>query len=177
MKETIVIYYSNNGSNRYLATRIAKSLNCEKEEIKPRMNVHFFLLFGISFGIKKIKSNLSDYDRIILCGPIWMGKFIAPLKEFVKKYNKTIKDLIFTTCCGSNYEMKDEKFGHGLVFNKIKEMLKEKCSHCEAFPISLILPDDKKEDPNIVMKTRLNDDNFKGEILDRYNSYIQKISV
>ena len=86
IEKAIVIYYSNNGSNRYLAKNIAKNLNCEIEEIKPRLNVHFFLLFGLSIGNKKLKNNITDYDRIILCGPIWMGKFIAPLKSFVKKY-------------------------------------------------------------------------------------------
>jgi len=53
MEKAIVIDYSNNGSNRYLAKNIAKNLNCEIEEIKPRLNVHFFLLFGLSIGNKK----------------------------------------------------------------------------------------------------------------------------
>ncbi|MCK5029766.1 MAG: hypothetical protein KAR57_09025 [Bacteroidales bacterium] len=177
MEKAIVIYYSNNGSNRYLAKKIAKNLNCEIEEIKPRLNVHFFLLFGLSIGNKKLKNNIADYDRIILCGPIWMGKFIAPLKSFVKKYKKSIKELIFTTCCGSSFEMKEKKFGHGLVFKEIKEILMDKCSHCEAFPITLVLPNDKKEVPDTVMKTRLIDDNFKGEILNRFNEFIVKLSV
>lgn len=177
MKKTIVIYYSNNGSNRFLAKKITKNLNCEIEEIKPRLNVHLFLLLGISLGNKKVKANLSQYDRVILCGPIWMGKFIAPLKGFVKKYRKTINTLVFISCCGSSFEMKDKKFGHGLVFKEIKEMLNEKCIHCEAFPITLVLPEDKREDPNIVMKTRLSDDSFKGEILDRFNAFIQFLST
>ena len=177
MKKTIVIYYSNNGSNRFLAKKITRNLNCEIEEIKPRLNVHLFLLFGISLGNKKVKANLSEYDMIVLCGPIWMGKFIAPLKGFVKKYRKAINKLVFASCCGSSFEMKDKKFGHGLVFKEVKEMLNEKCIHCEAFPVTLVLPEDKREDPNTVMKTRLTDDNFKGEILDRFNAFIQFLST
>ncbi len=176
MKKTIVIYYSNNGSNRFLAKKITKNLNCDIEEIKPRLNVHLFLLLGISLGNKKVKANLSQYDRIILCGPIWMGKFIAPLKGFVNKYRKTINKLVFISCCGSSFEMKDKKFGHGLVFKEINEMLNEKCVYCEAFPIALVLPEDKREDPTTVMKTRLTDDIFKGEILDRFNDFIQFLS-
>jgi flavodoxin len=177
MKKTIVIYYSNNGSNRFLAKKISENLNCEIEEIKPRLNVHLFLLLGINLGNKKVKANLSEYDMIILCGPIWMGKFIAPLKGFVNKYRKVINKLVFTSCCGSSLEMKDKKFGHGLVFKEIKDMLNEKCIHCEAFPIPLVLPEDKREDPNTVMKTRLTDDNFKGEILDKFNAFIQFLST
>ncbi len=174
MKKTIVVYYSNNGSNRFLANKIAENLNCEIEEIKPRLNVHFFLVFGLSFGIKKLKANLSEYEMVILCGPIWMGKFIAPLKGFVKKYRENINSLVFLSCCGSSFEMKDKKFGHGFVFKKIKEMLNDKCIHCEAFPVTLLLPDDKKENTDTIMKTRLSGDNFKGEILDRFNAFFQK---
>ena len=177
MKKTIVIYYSNKGSNRFLAKKIADSLNCEIEEIKPRLNVHFFLLFGLSLGNKKLKSKISEYDTTILCGPIWMGKFVAPLKGFVKKYKSNIKELVFVSCCGSSFEIKDKKFGHGLVFKEVKEMLNDKCIHCEAFPITLILPDDKKEDPQAVMNTRLTDDSFKGEIKDRFNSFIEGMSA
>lgn len=177
MKKTIVIYYSNNGSNRYLAKNISENLNCEIEEIKPRIDVHFFLLFGLSFGNRKLEINIAEYDRVVLCGPIWMGKFIAPLKGFVKQHIKNINELVFTTCCGSSFEMKDKKFGHGLVFKEIKEMLKDKCIHCEAFPVTLVVPDDKKEDPDTVMKTRLTDDNFKGELLNIFNGFIKKISA
>ncbi len=173
MKKSIVIYYSNNGSNRFLANKIADSLNCEVEEIKPRLDVQLFLMFGLNLGNKRIKANLSKYDLIILCGPIWMGKFIAPLKTFVEKNRSTINELVFTTCCGSSFEMKDKKFGHGLVFKEIKEMLNEKCIHCSALPIALVLPEDKREDPNAAMKTKLTDDNFKGEILDKFNDFIQ----
>jgi len=141
MKKTIVLYYSNNGSNRFLAKKIAERLNCEIEELKPRLNVHLFLMFGISLGNKNVKANLSEYDKIILCGPIWMGKFISPLKGFVKKYKRAINELVFISCCGSSFEMKDKKFGHELVFKEIKELLNEKCVHCEAFPITLIVPE------------------------------------
>ena len=81
------------------------------------------------------------------------------------------------SCCGSSFEMKDKKFGHGLVFKEIKEMLNDKCIHCEAFPITLVIPDDKKENTDTVMKTRLTDNNFKGEILNRFYAFIQMISA
>lgn len=45
MKKTIVIYYSNNGSNRFLAHKIAERLQCDIEEIKPRINAHLLLVF------------------------------------------------------------------------------------------------------------------------------------
>ena len=175
MKKGIVIFYSNHGSNRFLAKKISEELNCEIEEIKPRLNVQIFLVMGINFGNKRIKADLSVYDKVILCGPIWMGKFVTPLKVFIKKYKQWINQLVFVSCCGSSYKMKDEKFGHGLVFKEVKEMLKDKCIRCEAFPITLVLPEDKVEDPEVVMKTRLTADNFKGEIQERFDGFIEQM--
>lgn len=171
--KTIVYYYSNKGSNRYLANKIAGDLKCEMEEIKPRLNSHLLMLTGLNFGNRKLKTNVEDYDRVILCGPIWMGKLIVPLKNFVKKNISKINKLIFVTSCGSTFEGKDKKFGHNLVFKSLKKMTGEKCVHCEAFPIGLILTEEQKKDPDAEMKYHLNDENFKGEIVGIYNAFMR----
>jgi flavodoxin len=176
MKKTIVVYYSRKGSNRYLAERISKTLSVEIEEIKPRLNIFLLFLLKINLGIKPLKNSLNDYEEIILCGPIWMGKLIPPLHSFINKYHHQINKLIFVTCCGSTYANKDEKFGHGLVFNEVESLLKEKCVLCQAFPIGLVLPEDKKEDADAFMKTHLNDENFQGEIQVIFDGFIHRIS-
>lgn len=174
--KTIVVYYSNKGSNEYLANKISQSLSCDIEEIKPRLNVFMLFLMNIHMGIKPLKTNIKEYDNVILCGPIWMGKFIPPLRSFVKKYRDDINKLIFVSCCGSTYEKKDEKFGHGWVFKEVENMLNVKCIFCQAFPVGLVLPDDQKEDPDAFMKTHLNDENFKGEIHKIYDDFIRKVT-
>ena len=180
MEKTIVVYYSKTGSNKYLAQKISETLNCDIEEIKPKVNNFFILmvssLLKISPGIKNIKHDLNNYERIILCGPIWMGNFIAPLNSFVKKYKEEINNIYFVTCCGSSYVEKDSKFGHNKVFDKLEGILTGKNLHCEAFPIKLVVPEEKSEDSNEVMNTRLSDKNFTGEILTRFNDFIEKIS-
>ena len=177
MKNNIVIYYSRKGSNKYLAGTISNSLSCEIEEIKPRLNLFLLFLMNIHLGIKPLKHKIEDYNNVILCGPIWMGKLIPPLRSFIKKYFTRINKLIFVTCCGSTDEKKDEKFGHGLVFNELENILKDKCILCQAFPIGLVLPDDKKEDTDAFMKTHLNDENFKGVIQERFDIFMKKVNV
>ena len=170
----IVIYYSNKGSNRYLANKIASRLSCDIEEIRPRLNIFFLFLLNINAGIKPIRHNLDEYDKVIMCGPIWMGRFIPPLRSFVRVYSDKIKKLIFVTCCGSPFNKRDEKFGHGLVFKEVEKVLGDRCVHCEAFPVGLVLPDDKKDDSEAFMNTHLNDDNFKGEIQEIFDNFIDK---
>lgn len=178
--KTLVVYYSNTGSNKYLAVKIARSLKCEIEALRPRLNFFpFLILFSLinkSLGIKTLSSKVHDYDRIIVCGPIWMGQFISPLHDFVHKYRKSIKTLCFATCCASSDAAKDAKFGYNLAFKKVKNLLGEKCIHVEAFPIGLVLPEDKKEDSNATMKTRLSDNNFSGEIQNRFENFIKTVT-
>jgi menaquinone-dependent protoporphyrinogen IX oxidase len=174
--KTIVFYYSHKGSNRFLAQKIAGDLKCEIEEIKPRLNVHLFMIMGLNMGNSKLKTKVEDYDRVILCGPIWMGKLIVPLKNFVVKYRQKIKKLIFVSCCGSSYKDKDNKFGHNLVFNHVKSLLNHKLEHCEAFPIDLFAPAELKEDSSAFMKLHLNNESFKGEIIPVYDAFISRIN-
>ena len=173
--KTIIFYYSNKGSNRFLANRIANDLKCDIEEIKPRLNAHLLMIMGLNLGNRKLKAKVEEYDRVILCGPIWMGKLIIPLKNFINKFSNKIKKLIFVTCCGSSFKDKDNKFGHNLVFNQVKSMLNDKCIHCEAFPIDLVAPAELKEDSAAFMKVHLNNENFKGEIITIYENFLGRI--
>jgi flavodoxin len=180
MKKAIVIYYSNTGSNRYLAEKIADRLECDIEEIKPRPNLFPVLMLlsalKASWGIKSLKHNLEEYDRIILCGPIWMGKLISPLRGFINRYRACFKQLYFVTCCGSGDAVKNDKFGHATVFKLVREILGDTCVLCEAFPIGLVLPEEKQKDGDAIMKTRLSDTNFSGDIQKRFDNFIKKIS-
>lgn len=180
MKKTIVVYFSNTGNNRYLAERIAHGLNADIEAIRPRLNLFPLLLLSSALktspGIRALKHQLKDYDSVVLCGPIWMGMLVAPLRDFIRKHKDAIKTFYFATCCGSSDSQKDDKFGHAKVFSIIWELAGDKRVHCEAFPIVLVVPGDKTGDGNAIMKTRLSDGNFKGEILQRFDSFIKTVS-
>jgi flavodoxin len=177
--KTLVVYYSNSGSNKYLAEKIARALKCDSEAIKPRLNFFpFLILFSLTktgFGIRRLSRDVAEFDRIIVCCPIWMGQIISPLHDFVKKYRTNINSLYFASCCGSSDAAKDVKFGYAGVFRKVKDMLGDKCVLCEAFPVGLVLAENKKGDGKAVMKARLSDDNFTGEIQKRLDDFIRKI--
>lgn len=174
--KTIVVYYSRKGSNRYLAEKIAGKLSCDLEEIRARSNAFSLILTNVNTGIRKLNHDLNAYDRVILVGPVFMGRFIPPLRAFVTKYADHINQLVFVTCCGSTYSKKDEKFGHGLVFKEVEKILGDKLVLTQAFPVGLVLPEDQREDPDAFMKTHLNNGNFQGEIADRFEEFMKKIA-
>jgi len=45
-----------------------------------------------------------------------------------------------------------------------------------ALPVGLVLPDDKKVDTDAFRKTHLNDENFRAEILERFEGFIQQVN-
>jgi len=180
MNKTIVVYYSSTGSNRYVAERIARTLNCDIEPIRPWLSPFFFVFLSSALkrglGIQSLRHSLKDYDKVILCGPIWMGMLVAPLRDFVRKYGDTVRNLYFVTCCGSSDAMKDDKFGHEKVFTILRDLAKNKNIRCEAFPVTLVVPKEKIKDSNAIMKTRLSDDNFSGDIVQRFDAFIRRVS-
>lgn len=180
MKKSIVLFYSKSGSNKYLANKISEKLHCEIYPIVPWFNSLFYLifsgLFNRGFGIKKLNIDLTDYENIILCGPLMMGKVVSPINDFLKKYKDQIFRLHFVCCCGSTDKSKNNKFGYVGAFDMIKGEHKIKFATCEAFPIDLVIPEDKKNDDQSMMKTRLSDENFNGEVELRLDSYLLNIS-
>ena len=116
------------------------------------------------------------FDKIILVGPVWTGRLIAPLRTFLERYRKQINELYFLTCCGSKDKDKDGKWGYAQVFDRIQEIIGDKCRHCAALPITLVVPEEKQEDDEYIMNTRLSDDNFIGEIHKRYNDFIERLN-
>ena len=173
MENSIVIYYSRTGSNKYIAEKIASSLHCDIEVLRPRLNIFLLLLLNMSAGNRSIKHNLQQYDRVILCGPVWMGKLISPLQNFITRYSNSIAQLYFITCCGGSPQKPDDQSSYLKVFETIGNLLGNKCSGCEALPVSFIVPDAKTNQE--VMKARLNDAAFTGEIKSRYDNFIRKI--
>lgn len=181
MEKVLIVYYSNTGSNRFLANKLATDLNIEKAEIRPKVGSFLVQLLlsqmNFSFGMKKLDQDISSYDKIILVGPIWTGRLIAPLRTFLERYKKQVNELYFLTCCGSKDKDKDGKWGYAQVFDRIQEIIGNKCAHCAALPITLVVPEDKQEDDEYIMNTRLNDANFNGEIRRRYEAFKQELKV
>lgn len=179
MKNTLVAYYSNTGSNAYLAKKLADELNADLEELVPRRNNVPWLMalsaMKLSANIKPLSLNLNRYDRIILCGPIWMGRLISPLRSFIKQHRDQLSDFHFVTCCGSDDDHKNDKFGYAKVFESVRKLAHMPDMDCYAFPIGLALPEEKKSDSEAIMNTRLTDNTFGEVMKSRMARYLSQL--
>ena len=80
-------------------------------------------LSGFSLGNRTPGKDPLEYDRVILCGPIYTGSLAAPCRNFIGKYGKKVKKLDFITCCGSSDEKKNETMGYGILFDRLREQI------------------------------------------------------
>jgi menaquinone-dependent protoporphyrinogen IX oxidase len=173
--KTIVIYYSHKGNNKYLANKIADRLQCDREELRPRLKGFLFIMLALHAGIKPVKAQLDNYERIILVGPIYVGRLIYPLQSFIKTHRQRNVQWYFATCCGSNFQQKEDKFGHARLFEKVRALLGHKCKDCQAFPIDLALPEDQQKESGTAVQTRLSEENFQGNMSQLFEEYTSRL--
>jgi len=121
----LVIYYSFEGSTKFIAETIAQGISADILELKPEKELksHGFskYIWGGRQVVMKTKPKLLSYDKnpndynlIFIGTPVWAFTFAPPLRTFfsqVKLQNKNIA--IF--CCSDG--------GRGKTFENMKQQL------------------------------------------------------
>jgi len=99
MSEKILIaYYSWSGTTAKMAKLLQKVTDGKIEEIKVGENVFSSDMYQTSDIAQKqlasgnlpdvqTISNLSDYDLILVGGPVWSGQVSTPIRSFLKQVN------------------------------------------------------------------------------------------
>ena len=170
----IVFYYSKNGNNEFLAKKTAEKLDCEIEEIKPKLCLLSRFLTNTVL-LKNNKLDINDYDMVIIFGPARNGNLLPPVNSFIKKYYSRLNKMIFATCCLSDFCDRDQYNGFCKVFAEVEHLAHDKCLYYEAFPLPMLFKDNQKSNKELLLSTKLSDTNFKGGIYDLFNTFIEKI--
>ena len=113
-KKVIIIYYSRTDTTRKVASRIAKRIGCDHEEIidkKKRSGVLGYII-SIKDAIKKsstpirpIQKDISRYKLVIIGTPVWAMTMSAPIRSFIRRHgNQCNKIALFVTMGGSGHE-------------------------------------------------------------------------
>jgi len=90
---TAVVYYSLTGHSEHVAKRLAEGLECPLIEVSAPSYVTGFLGY-LRAGYDSLRqksalppqtfTTLRDFDRIVLCGPIWTSYPAPPLRALLK---------------------------------------------------------------------------------------------
>lgn len=103
MKKGIIIYYSFEGTTKYISELMKYKLDFDILEIKPiselKSKGFSKYIWGVSQVFMKKEPKLDNYDNsflgyknIILASPVWAGTFAPPIKSFLSKEKKHLKD-------------------------------------------------------------------------------------
>ncbi|NPV38511.1 MAG: hypothetical protein HPY78_04450 [Brevinematales bacterium] len=172
---TLILYFSETGNNEFIAHKLAQRLSSDLETLRPKHPNLFLLLLSsalhLPVSLFPLSCFPSSYERVILLGPIWMGKVISPLRGFLKKYGRSLKQLIFITVCGTGEKEKDGPFGYEKVFKKMRSLFAGNLS-CYEISTATIAPISPSADGFI----RLSDEIFDGDLQRRFEEIVEILS-
>jgi flavodoxin len=86
--KAVVVYYSRFGHTTKVAEALARELGAEARRIEETKQRSFMAMgFGSTtnarYEIKPMDLDLSGFDTIVLCTPIWAGKPACPARTFL----------------------------------------------------------------------------------------------
>ncbi|MBD3198316.1 MAG: hypothetical protein GF317_24920 [Candidatus Lokiarchaeota archaeon] len=104
----IVIYFSLLGNNEQLAQTLAQQKSYEIREFSPGSLLRVFQYF---LGKKKLRQKakilneeIEQYEKVIICGPIWGGTLAPALEILLKKLDLKTKKLRLYLTFTESYE-------------------------------------------------------------------------
>jgi hypothetical protein len=175
VKNYLVVYFSHTGNNRFLAGRIARALNAEVREIQPRVGstglLYLLTLVGIPIGTGLTDDDVRGVDEVVICGPIWGGLLIAPLRAAIRQTARLSRPIHFATCCGSGDDDKEGRWGYAQVLRAASAAGGPWVRTTEAFPAGL-----GASMASYDGQARLSDDTFSGALEARLDAFIERIS-
>jgi multimeric flavodoxin WrbA len=103
---TIIFYYSVTGTNASIAQTIGADLNAEIREIRSVRKYSFLgMVFGSRmkrrFPIQPMEMDLSRYDSLVLCAPVWAGGPACQMMTFIDKAELRGKKVAVVFGCGA----------------------------------------------------------------------------
>lgn len=98
--KTLVVYFSRKGYVRRAAEGIAAERNADIFELKTAERTAGALgfwwcgRFGMHrwpMAVESMPENLEEYDRVVVCSPIWVFTLCAPVRDFLAKAAGRVK--------------------------------------------------------------------------------------
>lgn len=97
--KTLVVYYSRKGYAEDAALKIIRDENADFLEIETIentagwygfLNCSKFAVTDKPMLLFPYNTDISSYDKVIICAPVWFGKICPPMAEFLKKERHNI---------------------------------------------------------------------------------------
>ncbi len=107
--ETLVVYYSYEGSTRLIASTIATTLEAEIMEIRPKKDINAKGFMKYVWGGRQVvfkkhpplepfEKNPIDYERIIIGTPVWSFTYAPAIRSFLSQVKLQQKNIAIFCC-------------------------------------------------------------------------------
>ena len=124
--KTIVVYFSLKGRVKAAAEMLSAEIGADLCEIKALKNYRGPGVIRAGFesiiskkgsAIEKIGTDIGQYDRVVIAGPIWAGTLAGPVKSFARECAGQIKEVIYISVDASNTQ------DYGAAFDELDRIL------------------------------------------------------
>lgn len=149
--KTVIVYYSLTGNTAWAAARLARELDADMLELKPRKaypDRGFRMFFrggksaisGEQPALEPYDFDAGAFDCVILVTPLWAGRISPPLRSFLASHGGELagKRLGAVICCSGG---KDKK-----AFEQIRTL----AGNEPAARLRLVNPKDRPDPANEV---------------------------
>ncbi|MBW7573817.1 flavodoxin family protein [Caproiciproducens faecalis] len=110
---TLVVYFSFDGNTKFIAEKIAETINADIIELKSSkkyptegFSKYFWGGKSVIFGEKpKLINDSIDFNRyetVFIGTPVWAGSYTPPIKSFIRQYKLQGKRIALFACHGGN---------------------------------------------------------------------------
>lgn len=117
--KTLIAYYSRTKVTRKIIEELQSRIDCDIEEITTPVKYEGKLgyvrggkdgLSGKIIPLNPTKYNPSEYDVVILAGPVWAGKIANPVISYVDANKNELPEIkLIITAKGSGFESSKEQ--------------------------------------------------------------------
>jgi len=123
----IVLFYSFEGNTKLIAENIAKTIDADVLELKPKEEIKskgfMKYVWGGKAAMMKTQpellpfdKNIQDYDVLFIGTPVWAWTYAPPLNTFFATHSLRNKKIALFCCHGG---------GKGKIFSKMAEVLED----------------------------------------------------
>ena len=107
--KSLIIFYSYEGNTRFIAQTMAKAINADILELKPKKDMKSKGFMKYVWGGRKVvfkqkpelepfNVNLDDYDLLVFGTPVWAFTFTPALRSFFSRFSVEHKK-VAVFCC------------------------------------------------------------------------------
>lgn len=122
---SLVVYYSLEGSTKLIAETISKELKCNILQLKTKNTIPKKGFLKFLWGGKQVVFNekpeletfdedFNKYDLIIIGSPVWAGSYVPAFNTFFSKVELSNRKIALFACYGGS---------EGKIFNEFKKQL------------------------------------------------------